>query len=43
MKDFTIEIEHYNRNKEKIDIHTPICNRHIKHIVSNTIKGILKA
>jgi hypothetical protein len=42
VKNVVIEIEHYNRKKEKININSPVCERNIQNIVSDTVKSVLR-
>jgi len=37
-----IEIQHYNRKKEEIDINSKSSEEHIKNIISNTIIRTIK-
>ena len=41
MKAFEMEILHYNRKREKIDISSPENKKHIKEIVVDTINKVL--
>jgi len=41
VRDFDIQIEHYDKNNKKINIHLPENNEQIKKIVKQTIIEIL--